>query len=794
MPTEQVETTSDECLAMARWSLHVSKDGLVVEVVPRAPSTSALIGLSLAELFHEPDFALVRKAARRVEGTRRVVACGVVHLTDALAESSEMIGPCRAAVSSVDRDGSSQTLIQLVAVETDAEKTRAADPSIQAVLADDAIAATTSDSPDVAPKSASKNTDSRDWSEAVRLDAVALSRCAEDGLCCVDESGHLIFANEQWGKMLGSAFRDKTTASLVVDGDQNASERLDGLLRDAITAGRSQETLLVRPTQAPDKVIRFTLESADTLDGPLVYVGAQDLTPVKEAESRFRRAIEGDGDGIFDWDFEADHYFASSRYWQIIGRPDQGPFGTAVEFFGMLHPDDVGQVQDAVQRHIDGKTDRYEVEYRLRLPDGHYEWMESRGRIAPNAVETRRHFAGSLRSIQRQKELEASLRNQVRQRDNFLATLSHELRNPLGAIANALAVLEQGNSEATEGTDCLDVIRRQTEHVSLLLNDLLDVARISQNKLTLKPARVNLDGVIRHVVDDHRDRANEKNLNLSVHTGSSEIWLRGDRVRLTQCVDNLITNAIKYTPSSGRIDVYVETDDDHAVIRVADTGIGLTDEVRTNVFEMFAQAKQSIGNSDGGIGVGLALVRLLAESHGGTISADSPGPNQGSEFELRLPIGDIASLPDEPEAVESESPDPKPPSSAPDAAAQIRLVLIDDLPAGRDMLAMWLRNVGFHVETADNGHTGLSAVDRFRPEAVLIDIGLPDMPGHDVARELRARESTRDLLLVAVTGYGRDRDARKAKEAGFDAHFAKPVDLEKLRTLILDRVGSRTSV
>ena len=377
----------------------------------------------------------------------------------------------------------------------------------------------------------------------------------------------------------------------------------------------------------------------------------------------------------------------------------------------------------------------------------------------------------NVRALLRLGRVERELREVDRRKDEFLATLAHELRNPLGPIRTALALLckldpvvpaVQDNARRTIG--------RHTDHLVRLVDDLLDVSRISQGKISLQWESVSLASVIRSALETSSHSIEARGHALDVNLPQEELWVCGDAVRLSQIVANLLLNAAKFTAPGGRIAIGAARDGDNVRIRLADNGIGIAATSIDSIFGLFAQSGHSPDRVQDGLGIGLSLVRTLVELHGGQVSVSSPGVGLGSTFEVRLPL--VANVPM--------------PATVPETAvagSSQRILVVDDNRDAADTLAELLEMYGHAVRTA---YTGAQAAERtleFKPDIVFLDIGLPDMSGYEVAVKLRQLPIPQQFLLVALTGYGQEHDRQSALAAGFNEHFAKPVDFGKLAAL-----------
>jgi CheY-like chemotaxis protein len=385
-------------------------------------------------------------------------------------------------------------------------------------------------------------------------------------------------------------------------------------------------------------------------------------------------------------------------------------------------------------------------------------------------------FTAYLRDLTQRKQAEQALREADRRKDEFLATLAHELRNPLAPVRNAVELLRASGPAAPELEWARDVIDRQLRQMTRLIDDLMDVSRISRGKIELQRERVELAKVVHGAVETSRPLVEQMGHELTVTLPPEPIFLDGDVTRLAQVFLNLLNNAAKYTEPGGRIDLRAERQGGEVVVTVRDNGIGIPAAALPTIFEMFAQVEGASSRSQGGLGIGLTLVKRLVEMHGGSVTADSEGPGKGSTFTVRLPIGaEWPHTPDDPEDEERISP-----------ISKLRILVVDDNQDAAASLAMLLRLTGNEVRTAHDGEEAVRAAGEFRPRVVLLDIGLPKMTGYEVARIIRQQPGGKDMTLIAVTGWGQEEDRRKASEAGFDRHMVKPVDPKELLELLAE--------
>jgi len=383
-----------------------------------------------------------------------------------------------------------------------------------------------------------------------------------------------------------------------------------------------------------------------------------------------------------------------------------------------------------------------------------------------------RGYAKIMRDISDRKRAETELADANRRKDEFLAMLAHELRNPLAPVLNGVQILRLEQTVSPGGQQAIGVIDRQAKHLTRLVDDLLDVSRITTGKVSLRKERIELHAPVGQAVEAVRPLMDSRKHTLSVSLPSESVWLEADSARLTQVLANLLTNAAKYTEPGGQVQFTGEREGSELIVRVRDTGIGILPEMLPRIFESFVQGDRSIDRSQGGLGIGLTVAKNLIELHGGRIEAHSPGIGKGSEFVIRLPVvPEVKPL--EPEAVEK---------GQATKAPSLRLLIVDDNPDTVASLAMLMRLYGHDVMTACSGSEGLDAALANQRDAILLDIGLPSLNGYEVARRIRARSAK--PVLIAMTGYGQPEDLEKSKEAGFDYHLTKPVEPNKLQDLL----------
>ena len=437
------------------------------------------------------------------------------------------------------------------------------------------------------------------------------------------------------------------------------------------------------------------------------------------------------------------------------------------------HPDHVGRVTDKFKRHI-ASGEPWEDTFPLRGRDGVYRWFLSRALPIRDAQGHVVRWFGTNTDITAQRRAEESLKEADRRKDAFLAMLAHELRNPLAPVRTAVAVLQRTGTGGPLVERARDVIERQVAHMALLLDDLLDVSRLARGGIHLRKERCDVASLVGNAAEDYRQSLEAGGLTVEVRLPEGPLWVEGDRTRLAQAVGNLLHNAGKFGRPGGRVTVEVRSDPAGlAVVRVADTGEGIDPQLLPRLFDAFSQADQGLDRSRGGLGLGLSLVKGLIELHGGSVEAESPGPGRGATFWLRLPL--LSGPHQEPAAA----------AGSPGEGRPLTVVLIDDnrdmVESLRDLLAL----SGCAVEVAFDGRSGIDRVRAARPDLVLCDIGLPGgVDGYEVARTVRSDPRTASAYLAALSGYGQEEDRGRSLEAGFDLHLVKPVDPDRLETVL----------
>ena len=454
---------------------------------------------------------------------------------------------------------------------------------------------------------------------------------------------------------------------------------------------------------------------------------------------------------------------------------------TINDFYARIHEDDRELTRAAIQASVSSRSP-YDIVYRTIHPStGAIKWIRALGGTDYADDGTPTHFDGVTVDVTAQKLdqqtlsiLNDQLREQDRLKDQFIAILSHELRNPLAPIRAAAQVVATPDVSRTQLQRAQLIIERQVAHMALLLDDLLDIARITQGKLQVKKQATTLLGVVDAAVEAVRPALDARHQELALKLPPESVTFVADPLRLSQILSNLLTNASKYSDEGSQIRLAVTVEAASMLISVQDDGIGMAPESLDRVFDMFLQVERGAGMSGGGLGIGLALVKGLTELHSGTVQARSGGLGRGSEFIVHLPLVSPALMRPSPAAPDSTHADP----------VRRKVLVVDDNVDAADSLSMLLQLAGHEVRVAYLGRDALSQGQQFHPDVVLLDIGMPDMSGYEVARRLRQETWARNVQLIALTGWGQDDDRRQAFEAGFDHHLCKPVDSDQLGVLI----------
>jgi PAS domain S-box-containing protein len=496
-----------------------------------------------------------------------------------------------------------------------------------------------------------------------------------------------------------------------------------------------------------------------------------------ESEERFRQIAENIED-VF-WIFspiDLHLLYVSPGFEALWGRAADMVRADLRSWVETVHEMDRPRVRTAFEVLL--QSGDYDEEYRIVRPDGSVRWVRDRGFQVKNAAPGVRRIARITSDISIKKAAEKLRHDADSRKDEFLATLAHELRNPLGPIRTAVELMRTVNGNAAAVHEkAHDTISRQVNHLARLVDDLLDISRISQGKVTLKPQDTELKSFVNAALETTSPFVNSRGHELRVQLPEQEVYVYGDAIRLAQILGNLLHNAAKYTPRGGRITLTAAPAGEELLITVEDTGIGISVDAIDGIFDLFAQGDVSPDRAQDGLGVGLSLVKKLVDLHNGRVYAYSAGPGAGSMFKVYLPLS---------------YPERKPEAAAPTAGSgqqamrPQKVFLVDDNPDAVEMLQMFLDASGYETASACDADSAIKGAQEFGPDVILLDIGLPGASGYDVTRALRKLPQFAHTRIIALTGYGQARDRERALEAGFDHHLVKPVMLDTLLGLIRD--------
>ncbi len=561
-------------------------------------------------------------------------------------------------------------------------------------------------------------------------------------------------------------------------------EEIDVVLQQ-VRAGRPVERLETERLRKDGSVVEVSVTFSPILDSSNTIVGvssiSRDITQLRRArqeiadrEERIRLLLDSTAEAIYGIDLSGICIFCNSACARLLGYESPAAL-IGKQMHPLIHhtrPDGTPYAPEQspiyrAMRHRDGTHVDDEVIWRsdgTSFPAEYWSHPIFRNHEVIGAVVT-------FLDVTERRKAEEEIQEGVRRREVFLAMLSHELRNPLAAILSATRVLENASWTDNACHEAGQVVARQANHMSRLLDDLLDVARITRGRITLRKERVDLRETARSAIEALRPFMAEHDTQLSIDTADEPLFVIGDAARLQQIQANLLSNASKYSPRAAQVRFELQRQGDEAMIRVADSGRGIDPVMLPRIFDLFVQGDQSLARAEGGLGIGLTLLRSLVELHDGRVEAQSAGPGQGSAFTVWLPLAPAA-------AMNADA------GAAPPRAAVTTVVLVEDQADARRMMQLLLEAEGVRVFTAENGAEGAELIERVGPELALVDLGLPVMSGFEVARRIRQNPAHGGTRLVALSGYGQDSDIQASIAAGFDEHLTKPPDPERLEQLL----------
>lgn len=641
-----------------------------------------------------------------------------------------------------------------------------------------------------------EETAERTWAAVERAKAEAALRASEEsrrlaldaaelGTFNIDPTSNTLTTDERFRIIFAgsTAAMDYEQAFAAIHPDDQ--ERIRGAVAAATRledpAAYAQEYRVVHP----DKSVHWVLAKGRanfagqglqrrivSFDGTVSDITAQKESEMRMRESEERFRLMADAAPVMIWMSGRDKLFNwyNQPWLDFTGRTmAEEVGGGATE---VIHPDDLVRTQPIYTAAFDARTP-FSMEYRLRRHDGEFRWMICNGVPRCRADGEFEGYIGSCFDVTDYKNAQAALLDADRRKDEFLATLAHELRNPLAPIHNGLQILQ---AEGVSGTveQARAMMERQLTQLIRLVDDLLDVSRVTSGKLALRKERVELRAIIDAAIETSRPVIDQAGHELAVVVPDEPILVDADATRLAQVVANLLNNSAKYTRRGGHIRLAVRMEKGMAVVGVADDGIGIPPHMVGKVFEMFTQVDRALEKTTGGLGIGLSLVKGLVEMHGGTIEARSEGEGRGSEFIMRLPVAVAVTQKAEPAVVAPQA----------GSSRRRRILVADDNVDSARSLGRLLELNGNDVRTAHDGLQAVKAAEAFQPEVILLDIGMPELNGHEVCRRIRELPWGRNATLVAMTGWGQEEDKRQSHEAGFDLHLVKPVDFVAIKKLL----------
>jgi PAS domain S-box-containing protein len=565
--------------------------------------------------------------------------------------------------------------------------------------------------------------------------------------------------------------QDEVTRAVAVGGRYECDYRVvrpDGSWRWVTARGQVECDAAGRAMRFPGVVIDITARKR-------AEEALARLTEDSERRKRLYEAVlSGTPDFVYVFGLDYRFQYVNQALLEMWGRTAQDSIGKSLIEIGYepwhaaLHEREIDQVRDTKQ------PIRGEVPFKGTLGRRIYDYIFVPVFGADGEVEA---VAGTTRDVTERKQMEDEVRESDRKKDDFIALLAHELRNPLAPIRNALQILQMAGGDSAAADNARAIMERQLGHMVRLIDDLLDVSRISRNKMELRRERVQLADVVAAATEAVSPLVQAAGHTLNVVLPTVPVFLDADLTRLAQVFGNLLTNSIKYTPPGGKIELRAEREGSEIVVCVADDGIGIPQEFLPQIFEMFSQVDRSVERATGGLGIGLALVKGLVEMHGGTITAASAGSGRGSSFTVRLPMHTGAAPVRPP--VENALP-----------GGKFRVLVVDDNRDGALTLAMMLRLLGNDVATAHDGLEALATAEAMRPDVVLMDVGMPKMNGLEATRQIKASTWGRNMIVIALTGWGQEGDRCASSEAGCDGHLVKPVEVTELQQMLVALKGT----
>jgi PAS domain S-box-containing protein len=626
--------------------------------------------------------------------------------------------------------------------------------------------------------------------EEANLRLAAIVESSDDAIIGKTLDGIIMSWNAGAERIFGYSAEEVLGRHISILAPPERSDEIPKILERIRSGERIDHYETIRRRKDGQRIrISLTVSPIRDASGKIIGISkiARDITERKRAEEELRKSEEQlraifnqTTVGIAQTDLTGRFLFVNQRYCEIVGRPTEEVLRLRMQ--DLTHPEDLPHNLALFERMIAGGP-AFVLEKRYIRPDGSYVWVSSSVSVVKDPQGHPQYTIVVVQDITDRKKAEEAIKEANRRKDEFLAMLAHELRNPLAPISNTLKLMQLRGIQDPVLKRSLDIMDRQVQHLTRLVDDLLDISRITQGKITLRKEPVELRTLLTHAVETSRSLIETHQHELLVSLPERPIYVEVDPIRLEQVVVNLLTNAAKYTDPGGRIGLICESEEDQVVIRVWDTGIGIPSEMLDQIFDLFTQIDQSLARSRGGLGIGLTLVRSLVEMHGGSVSAYSAGLDQGSEFVVRLPISPKTPL-EQPHVIsETTKRDQQ----------RLRILVVDDNIDAAVTLGEMLELWGHEVRVVYDGLSAIETASTYQPDIIILDIGLPRMNGYEVARKLRQEANLSQITLVALTGYGQGEDQDPFREAKFDYHFTKPIDLAALRRILEIKSQQRES-
>jgi PAS domain S-box-containing protein len=630
--------------------------------------------------------------------------------------------------------------------------------------------------------------------ERIRLDAIL---DAPVGLGMADKSGKMVLLNHENRRIWGDHPEAESVAQLDAwkgwwaDGSSRHGLPLtanEWALTRALNLGESVRDIVeIEPFGAPGERRTILLHAEPIRDAIKNVIGSvmaqMDITEkikmeaaLRDSEAKFKTIANAMPQMVWSTRADGFHDYFNDQWYEFTGTTEETAVG-ALPWSTMLHPDDHDRAMKSWQHSL-ATGEVYDIQYRLRHHSGMYHWALGRALPIRNEAGNILRWMGTCTDINDQKLAEELLKKESKHKDEFLAMLAHELRNPLAPISTAAQVIKMVSSDETKVRSAADIITRQVTHMTDLVDDLLDVSRITRGLVELESEILDLKAVITGAIEQARPLIEARGHELHIFLTSSPAFVKGDKTRLVQVIANLLNNSSKYTANGGKITVTLEVSEALACIKVSDNGSGIAPNLLPQIFDLFTQGERTPDRKQGGLGLGLSLVKNITLLHGGTATAESEGLGRGSQFMIDLPLVKGASI---------TAAAAMPFDLGAQAAVPLRLMLVDDNVDAAQLLAGLLAATGHEVTVAEDAAEALASPAKASVQVFILDIGLPGMDGFELARTLRADPATQNAVLIALTGYGQAHDRILTKAAGFDHHFVKPVDIEALSKVLSER-------